>query len=93
MAIEIFSLLQHLKCQKIKNNYRKHLHKLVSGQFYVITRFSHSKIVFSQRQNVLKEGYMSQVKYFDKKYRVDIENHCGYMISILLAKSPFVKTI
>ena len=76
---------------KTKNKYIGHFPKLVLEHLFVVTRFS---IKAAYKDKMYKKGYMSPRKYFPRnKGSHDIENHCGYLMNLVLAKIPIMKAI
>ena len=80
MAAITFSPLQNLKWLLIKNNYTEHLTEVVFGKFIFGNKVFYFKTALILRKKASNEGY---------KMSYDTENHCGYLISLELAKSPF----
>ena len=60
----------------------------------MVTRFSISKQHLSfDKIHQMKDIYHQYYMLNRNKRSHDTENHCGYMISLDLAKSPFAKSI
>ena len=94
MAAIILCPLQNFKGLKIKYKYIKQPHEVVLGVFYMSVKFFIAtwyltRDIMCQTRNI----YVISRNFDYKKWSHHTENHCGYLISLVSAETPSVKTI